>query len=379
MAANYLYIAKTKPGEFAALSHLKGSHKRHVMPLFDLSRVRDGLAKFKYVADLNQAYINDVCEQISEFWCGRTALIDAMRWDPSAVLKSGQHVISYFYDRLSTLGVHVIPVLGYDRWESAPYRKALQSLDLPQDQLVCLRLETEAIKDSAEPEFFRAQVESMVSDIDVSPRNCLALIDFEDITAASVELLLDRSAQAVEALKGIGFNRYATAGCSMPPSIELAVPDKNSTGKVIRKEWLLWQAMRATYPQYSWLFGDYGIRGPKSADDVPNPHTNGKIRYTTNGMYFVARGHSMMKDNKGAQMHDLAMTVQKSKYFMDAAFSWGDAELIACAMKELRGKKPFKGNQSTWIGIDTNHHLTWVGQEVAEVVSREVRATYIES
>jgi hypothetical protein len=34
----------------------------------------------------------------------------------------------------------------------------------------------------------------------------------------------------------------------------------------------------------------------------------------------------------------------------------------------------FKGNPSDWIAIDTNHHLTWVVQEVEELVMPLARA-----
>jgi hypothetical protein len=344
-----------------------------MLPLFDLSKVKPELAKFKHATDINQAHISDIALQISEVWNGGTALIDAMRWDANATTKSGQHIITYFYDRLIELGVDATPVLGYDRWQSKPYRVALQGLELPDDHLVCLRLESEALKDAAEPEFFAEQIKTMVEDMEVDPGNYLVLIDFEDTTVASLEQLVDRGTRVVEALKGIGFTKYATAGCSIPPSIELAVPNENSTGKVIRKEWTLWQTFTAAYPNYSWLFGDYGVRGPKSADDAPNPNTNGKIRYTTSGMHFVARGHSMKRENKGAQMHDLAMKIMRYQHFMGGEFSWGDRELVRSAMKELRGRKVFKGNQSDWIAIDTNHHLTWVGQEVEELVMRMAR------
>jgi hypothetical protein len=58
---------------------------------------------------------------------------------------------------------------------------------------------------------------------------------------------------------------------------------------------------------------------------------------------------------------------------MGSEFNWGDREVIRCALRQLRGKKVFVGNQSDWIAIDTNHHVTWVGQEVEELVMRMAR------
>jgi len=184
----------------------------------------------------------------------------------------------------------------------------------------------------------------------------------------SISDLIERAQRIISALAPLGFKHYATAGCSMPASIELAVPNTNSTGRVVRREWALWRALRSSFPQYSWIYGDYGVRGPRSADDIIAPHTNGKIRYTNGGGYFVARGHSLQLEDKGGQMHGLADTVINSPNFMGPEFSWGDSEIVRVSETE------FCGNSTQWISFDTNHHIAWVIQEVEEYILNETQA-----
>ena len=368
MAANYLYIAKTKPGEITALSNAKSRHKDLTLPLFDLSRMGTSLRRFKNAPDVTQAYLNETAVEIARVWKGRTALMDAMRWPVDSALRSGEHVLTYFYRRLMALGVNVIPVLGYDRWQSEQYREAIAAMELPDDPQVCLRLDSDAMNDAAEPGLLREQVLQMLEDMLATPKFCRVLLDFEDVTVVSVEQLVERGERVMDELADLGFKDFAAAGSSIPPSIDIAVATPDSTGRLIRREWTLWRTLRAAYPQYSWLFGDYGVRGPKSADDIISTHTNGKIRYTSADIYFIARGHSMQKEGKGEQMYELAQTIINSQYYMGPEFSWGDEEIVRCSRGE------FKGTSATWIAIDTSHHMAWVVQEVAEYVMRKVPA-----
>ena len=371
MVANYLFIAKTKQGELAALSNARGRHKDLTLPLFDLSRMGTSLKRFKDARDVTQAYVNETAVEIAKVWKGRKALMDAMRWPVDSTLRSGEHVLTYFYRRLIALGVNVTPVLGYDRWESGHYRDAIAAMELPDDPQVCLRLDSEARSDAVEPGLLRDQVLQMLDDMVASPGSCRVLLDFEDATVVSVEQMVERGYRVMDELADLGFKDFAAAGSSIPPSIDVAVPEPDSTGRLIRREWTVWRTLRAAYPRYSWLFGDYGVRGPKSVDDIISTHTNGKIRYTTTDSYFIARGHSMQMEGKGEQMYELAQTIMNSRHYMGSDFSWGDEEIVRCSRGE------FKGTSTTWIAIDTSHHMAWVVQEVAEHVMRTDQAAQI--
>ena len=363
MTVSYLPIYKAKLGEFQALSETKKALKAKVLPLFEVCRIGKNVqkaARFKNSKAPICDYLGEVASGIAEVCGGQAALVDAFQWHPDTVTETGEHVLPYIYARLEALDVRVVPVIGYDRWDSKVYRLAMQGLEVPEDRYYCLRLDSHASEDAEDPDYFHDRVAEMLDDLQIEPRRCAILIDFGDVTALSLETLLDRAEAIMQVLEPMGFRRFATAGCSLPPTIDGAVKNQNSSGKVVRKEMLLWQALRTGYPNLSWVFGDYGVRGPSTAEDVISPHTNGKIRHTIDLNYFIVRGHSMKIGLKGAQMHQLAKTIVDSIHYMGPDFSWGDERILACS------KGDFKGSSTNWIAIDTNHHLAWVVAEVTE-------------
>lgn len=363
MYPSYLPILKAKPGEFRALSYAEPGRKARMLPLFEVARIGENVRKakrFAKVRHLTCAYLDEVAGNIAEVWSGRQALADGYQWRPDAITETGEHVMPYFYSRLRELGVEVVPVVGYDRWDSHSYQAAMRDIQIGESGYCCLRLDSHAMDDAEDPAFFEERVVEILDGLGVTPKECAVLLDFGDVTAMSIEQLIARSIDALDVLAPMGFKFYACAGCSLPPSIDAAVNKPDSTGRVIRKEMLVWQTLRTSYPLISWLFGDYGVRGPNTADDIISPHTNGKIRHTINKEYFIARGHSMQMADKGAQMHRLAETIVSSPHYLGNEFSWGDAQIYACSKRE------FSGNSTTWIAIDTSHHVAWVTEEIAE-------------
>lgn len=369
MTASYLSIYKAKPGELEAIANAKKAHKRRVLPLFEICKIGKSVrtaARFKNCPELTRAYLDETAERIAEVWAGREALVDAFQWAADSLIETGEHVLPYIYSKLQSLNVNVIPVIGYDRWDSRAYRLAAQGIEVPDDGYCCLRLDSHAIEDAEDPEFFQESVLDIVNGLALEPERCAILLDFGDITALSIEDLLDQGSRVMQVLAPMGFKFFATAGCSLPPTIDKAVKKQNSSGKVMRKEMLLWQTLRMEYQSVKWLFGDYGVRGPNSAEDVISPNANGKIRHTIDRRYYIVRGHSMQTGEKGAQMHNLAKTVVESPYYMGEDFSWGDAQILACSQNKIG-----PGNSRKWIAIDTNHHLAWI---VAEIEQFEIRA-----
>jgi len=376
MAPQYLPILKAKPGELKALANSKTSVSAKILPLFDVGRLseRTRLAKrFSETSAVTCAYLDEVAESIAVVRKGANALVDAYQWPPNSTTEPGEHVISYIYGKLASLGVKMIPVIGYDRWDSTQYRLAMQQLEVSPEDYYCLRLDSHAIEDAAEPEFFEEQITAILDDLQIDPSRCAVLLDFGDISHASIEDILDQGTQIVAQLDSLGFRRIATAGCSLPPTIDGAVKKPNSTGKVLRKEMLLWQMLRTQNPHINWLFGDYGVRSPNTGEDVVSPHTNGKIRHTIDKHFFIVRGHSVQIGAKGGQMYELAKKLVESQNYLGPEFSWGDSQILQCSLGE---GKP--GNSTTWIAIDTNHHIAYAIAEVMEF-EKSVTAASVET
>lgn len=369
MIQSYLPILKAKTGELKAVSKMSEGVKDKILPLFEVSTFEVASQDQNQKKGTTEDFLDDgaICThldkdalQIAKVWRGRTALVDAYRWDADATTETGEHVLPYIYAKLRSYGVVVVPVIGYDRWDSQPYKLAMQGWEMRDDDFCCLRLDSDAIEDSADPEFFEDRVMDMINTLNLSPQRCAILIDFGDIAAMFLDALLEQAQSIIDLLDTKGFMFFAITGCSLPASIDKAVSNHNSTGRVLRKEMLLWQTIKADHPKLRLLFGDYGVRGPNTKESGISTNANGKIRYTTGMNYYIARGHKLQKDDKGGQMHKLAEVIVNSPHYMGKDFSWGDAQILECSQKKVTG------NLTNWVSIDTNHHTALVVAEMAE-------------
>ena len=363
MTPTYIPLLKALKSEFESVSKMDKTQRNKTRPLFEIPRIGKNIIEAKRFEGSNALttdYIDEVTSGIAGVWGGRYAMIDAYHWAADSTVEGGEHVMSYIYGRLEAMNVRVIPVIGYDRWDNDAYRLAMQGIDVPNGRPYCLRLDTHAIEDAAEPDFFTDNVQSILDDLDLESSKCSVLIDFGDVTALSVEELVSKTSAMLALLKPFGFRYYVTAGCSLPSSIDQAVKKPDTVGKVLRREMVMWQAIRKENPSLALVFADYGVRGPTSSEGVGYGNTNCKIRYTIGKHFMIARGHSSSGPGKGEQMWGLSQTVFESPQYMGEGFSWGDSQIAECRTGS------FKGTAGNWISIDTSHHMAYVVAEIEE-------------
>lgn len=376
MSPRHVSILKPKQGEFKALLNTRDDVARKILPLFEIGRLTETLLTRKYLADSakpTMMYLDRVASDISKAWGGRLAMVDGYFWSPEASTEDGDHVISYMIRRLEKLGTPVIPVIGYDRFENVTYQASMRGLSFNDEREFCLRLDSEAIGDAIEPEFFRDSIGQILDGLDLPPERVSILLDFGDVTTTSISDLIAGAARVVTLLKPQGFNRYVVAGCSIPKSIDLAVEDPDTSNMIVRREMLLWKMLRQEFKNTDIVYGDYGVRGPSTNDEIRSRYTNGKIRHTIGQQTFVVRGHPIVNDGNAKQMHELAKKITQSPYYLGADFSWGDERIEACSFKT------FLGSLADWVAVDTNHHLAYVVQEVEEFERSVVMAKDLEA
>lgn len=363
MIPTYCPILKALKSELEAVAEMDVALKKKTRPLFEVGRIGKNILEAKRFEGCNEittAYLDEVVAGVAGVWSGRRAMVDAYNWLPDATIESGEHVLPYVYNQLESMGVRVIPVIGYDRWDNDAYRIAMQGVHLPNGRPYCLRLDWHAIEDAAEPEFFTDKIQSILDDLKLDPSKCSILIDFGDVTGKSVDDMVSDAGDVLELVRPFGFKYYVTAGCSLPSSIDQAVKKRDSVGQVLRKEVRLWQAMRSDIPRLRLVYGDYGVRGPTSNEGVGYGNTNCKIRYTIDKNFLIARGHSISGEGKGSQMWGLATKIVESPEYMGEKFSWGDRQIAECSQQF------FKGSAGTWVAIDTSHHIAYAVAEIEQ-------------
>ena len=353
MVKRYAPILKAKAGEFKAIKELNADVLSRVAPMFDVEQPDPGkgISATSHIAKVATSLRK--CGPPSVFF------VDAFSWPADAEVETGEHVYSFLVSMLRAEGLAPVPTIGYDRWGSAEYRLAIQNIGAGPNGMWAIRLDRSVFEDMYDQDLVRETIEDMLATVDADPSNVVIFIDLEDLSAPqfSVAALYSDCEDLVQALSDFQFRAFVIAGSSMPPQINFAVPTPNSTTSMPRKEQLVWRALRANFPTVPIISGDYGVRGPTSYSG-PNKHMNGKVRYSTDRTFFIARGHSINLDGSYVQMHALAQAVVASGHYRGPAYSWGDQKIAQAAAGQ------FTGNMSSWIAVDTNHHTHAVVDEV---------------
>jgi hypothetical protein len=363
MKPTYVPILNAKKGEFDALSNMPTVVMEKVIPFFELPRFTNNIRASR--AYENEKYptikfVTDRLDKIHSVRGNQPVMFDLFKWAPNSTLENGEHILSYTYNYLTLKGTPTIPVIGYDRWEDVEYSKALESLS-ENTSSFCLRLESYAFDDMLDEDHFNEQIDGIIETFGLLPSQCCVLLDFNEVSKTSIVDIQTKLETSLKLLDKYGFDYFFIAGCSLTQVINDMVPDTDSTGKVLRREMIAWQAIRKAFPNYKFVFGDYGVVNPNIPDDMIAPDANGKIRYTIKDHYFVVRGHSRRRGNKGEQMRDLSRIVVNSPYFMGQNFSWGDQKIAHCSLS-IGGV----GNPTNWVSYDTSHHVHAVLSEIFE-------------
>jgi hypothetical protein len=378
----YVPILKSKKGEYDALAHLSERATNQIIPWFDIPQLpppdeNTNKATKKRPEQPIESFLDNIALDISKAWGGpplffisKSIFMDLPRWAPNAQTENGEHVIPYLRNRLEYCGIIVNPVIRYDIWGDPVYMNAIKGIRLEAGRSFCIRLsmDVDTVADiKADPDYVSERLSDIINHLAIDPAETYLLIDFGDISNQRyfIEELVDTAKQAISLVRDSGFSQVMLAGASLPSSINLAVKVHNSTGLVLRKEMMIWQALLSETPSLNVIFADYGVRNPSSSDESRScPNANGKIRYTIGNHYFIARGEYLFKGTgiKFQQFRNLAQIVINSGYYLEPKFSWGDESILRHSKLESKGP----GNQGDWISIDTNHHIETVLMEILE-------------
>jgi len=372
MRISYIPFFHAKEGEFVALQNAPKEQRAAMLPLFEIGPFTEKMreqAQYRNHITPVCAYLHNIADAIVSSFSGGPVMVDtAVQWQLNETTETGEVPVAYAINALHERDQPIIPVVGLDRWELPEYQLAMKSLGVGDDATWAIRLDSSDIEDAAEPEHFLERVQDVMQGLGLLSRQVGFLMDFGDLTGKTVEQIEILANRVLQLLGPDGYQFFSLAGCSMPATIDQAVKKHNTEAVLQRKEMLAWQRLRARHRNLPLAYGDYGVRGPGSSD-VPNKHTNGKIRYTIQNAFFVVRGESRQTDSQ--QMYRLANVVASSQHYQGPGFSWGDKELYRRAIRENIGKRRPKtigpGGSNEWIQFDTSHHMAWVLVEVAAI------------
>lgn len=330
----YVPLLKAKKGEFDALIHLSERATNQIVPWFDVPRLDENARKKSEQSSEPpvESFLNKIASGIAKAWAGKPIFIDLPRWATNAQTENAEHVIPYLRNRLELLGIAVNPVVDYTSWDDdsdSIYVNAMKSIRLENGRNYCIRLnmDVDTVEDiKADPDYVTERLFDIIEQLDIDPSKAYLLIDFGDISSQihSSDQIVDKTRLAISLVQPCGFSQIILAGSSLPSTINLAVKTQNSTGLVRRKEMVAWRKLLSENQSLNITFADYGVRNPSASDEsMPFPNANGKIRYTIDSQYFIARGCALNTGLKYQQFYNLAQIVVDSEHYLGAKFSWG--------------------------------------------------------
>ena len=243
---------------------------------------------------------------------------------------------------------------------SNEYQKAVIDAVERDGRGVCIRVDRQQC---GFPTSLTARLQALVITPKVNRDKVDLIFDLGAITPTEADELRTIARMLIEELPSLDkWRTIAVAASAMPKSVTLHM-DRFSVKRIPRAERTLWAAIanERDLPRIP-NFSDYGVTHPGYPDvDWREVSLGGKIRYTAEGAWVIVKGCKL--ENAGDQFHRLAQVLMEQPEFCSSDLSWGDKRIAKCAAVEIG-----PGNLTNWVAFTTNHHLSFVVQQLANGV-----------
>lgn len=353
---HYVPVLQNKPGELSAFLHATAEVWERMTPLIVIlgpKRREEEPFKLGRV----DTWIKKVADAVGDNPC----FLDALRvrtTDRVATAAGPSPVLEAVHERARSRGMRFVPVLRVG--DPVPTRAQLRSAVECDGRGVAIRYPIlgSASADGRGPQTLVKEALEAVG-VDVAGADLLLDLGFIDpeieIDAADLETAIDELV-AVGAWRSV-----VLLGTGMHRSLGGGVVQEGTVGRLPRREWDLWWALRAARPRRLPTYGDYAVQHPDPPWDgeESGPGMRANVRYTLAGSTVVPRGRGPFQQEGAEQYRRLCDQIVAEPGFSGGAYSWGDALILDCA----RGSGD-PGNQNRWRGAGTSHHLRLVVEQL---------------
>ncbi len=352
--SSYMPVTPVLPGDMEGLRMVSIDAKRVIHPLLVIVKPR------KRDSDQEGSFVAKAVDLIADTWRFGGVPFVELYDEPEATDKdwwSFDHPLVLLHRYLKSRGVKCIPVTATDR--KGEYREAICAVAKEIGNGLAVRLYENDLELPAETIAVLAKI---AADSGCPEAKIDLLIDLKRIHFPRLPEMRSRVLDFLAALdQNAPYRSVTLAGSSVPLNLD-GLP-KLEDRNVPRLEWRLWRDVRiARGNRRSPSFGDYRTVRPEYDDRTKGfKHINAKIFYTTDEFLRVVRGQSRMKEKLELQYPQLARRLIAGGAFDGPAFSWGDAQIAACA----RWPEGF-GMPAKWIAITTSHHVEFVRVQLAQ-------------
>ncbi len=354
---HYVPCLRWKLGEYQAVWRLPASTKEMFTPLIQIPEIGYDFKEKKLKKTIDEHLSDFVQKKIYKKWGESSCFVDLNLINPSERMASGIHPAKCVFDDLRRVGCSAVPVTGLDRDKA--YQQKVESILNKDKNGVCLRVSIEhAARDS-----LRTKSSSLLSAFGVRTIDCDLILDLGAPNYRPLEGFSKVIQNIVSNLPNLNkWRTFTIIGASFPETmggIQIGITN------ISRYEWQLYKILVNNFQKAGLrlpTFGDYAISHPKFSEyDMRLAKPSAKIRYTTNNNWYVVKGHNIRdkRFGKNRQYCNLSKRIIESRYYYGSEFSWGDEYIQKCA----NGGK--LGSLTTWVTVDTNHHIEKVAQDIA--------------
>jgi hypothetical protein len=352
----YLPILRCKKGELKALKELSSETCKLVKPVLAIQAVPQVWDAKKQKKSLAK-HLSDTAKSIADHLPeGMRPFIDFEFTGNE--LCDGVHYAKFFFGELDDWGVKFDVVSGLDRASDSDLQKVLKDRVVRKKSKLCIRI----YRDEAEIiETQHDEIDELLTFFGVTVADPIFLLDAKSVEEKELDQLEEILSACIQAFSDLGCRNIAVAGAAMP--INLMHFKSNGIAEHRRCDFVLWSRLRKKFATDRILFADYGIVNPMTPEIDPRIMTRSpRIRYTVENAWQIFKGESAKKVLDRIQTPILSSRVIGHSCYLGANYSWGDKYIKDCAAKKQTG------SPTTWVSVDTNHHIEFVSKQIAKLV-----------
>ena len=267
----------------------------------------------------------------------------------------GQHPLEFLFEEFRNYNLIGIPVIKCISDQN--YKDVVRNVINTDNQGVCIRVKDDDLLDLED------ELEELTEDIGIDRDQADLIIDLEYISPNDSNKNLLSLRNILRAIPNISDWQSITVCATSFPENTSSI-DRNTTGQIERGEWTLWNNLFSRKSKLKIMpnYGDYAISNPAPLKLDPKlMRMSANIRYTANNDFLIFKGISIQK-GKWTQVQSLCKKIISHPQYCGKTFSWGDEYIFDCAS----GNKS-TGNAETWRRVGTNHHLTFVVNQLANL------------
>jgi hypothetical protein len=351
-SSHYVPVLKSKAGELSALADLTAETRDGMTPLLEVTAEKKNLKTGE--RQPLEEHVAKISDKISRAWPTSAPIFVDFVVDPTRQLANGRTISEELFARLrENVGFVPVTKLGASIVHQDSVRDAIRA----DRRGVCVRIDDE---DFLQTRTLRARLHDLMRFLRVQEADVDLVLDLKDVEATHVAAAALTARAVLELLRVSGFRTLTLVSAAFPH--DLGGCKRNSTTRIERADWRLWQTLAADASELPRLptYGDYGITHPELIDfDPTKMRMSAAIRYTSETEWVIVKG-SAIDVGGWQQTADLSARLVNTADFRGASFSWGD-DYIARRARSVATA----GNATTWRRVGTTHHLTLVTTQLA--------------